>query len=334
MPYTALAIVAEAPSTLTLTTVDLPEMRPDQVVIRTSLSGFSTGTDRWVMSGRFEWGGFSFPLIPGYQTVGTVVAVGAEVTRVAAGQKVVAIVARTPGAIASAWGCHASMIVSDESNVFDASGVPEISAAFIVSAQVGFNAASRLAPGPGGRVCVIGDGIIGASAALAAAARGFTVLLQGRHEERLAPFADSPIETLDARTAPDDALERWHPDAVIDTVQNDSAFAAYINALPRGGQVVYSGHTPDGVKHWGDMAELQQHEIRADFVSGWTPNRLLATLDAMRTGAMDLAPLVTAVASDRDDALALAHSVATGGLSAPAAAIDWSAIGHAPTPGM
>ena len=324
MTHTIQALVADSATSCVVTEVTLGDLPEDHVLIRSSISGFSTGTDRWVMTGRFEWGGFSFPLSPGYQVAGVVEAVGSAVTSVRVGQSVAAIVASNMEGIAAAWGCHASMVMSHHENVFDATDVPELSAAFLVSAQVGFNAASRVAAAPGAKVCVIGDGIIGTSAALAAAARGYRVLVQGRHDERLAPFTGTTIETINARNAEADALVSWAPDAVIDTVQNDSAFDAYIDALPRAvGQIVYSGHSPDGVRHWGDMAALQQRELRTDFVSGWTTERLLGTLDAMRSGAMDLAPFVSQVAHDRATANELAAAVSGGTLRATAAAIDW-----------
>ncbi|WP_409264070.1 alcohol dehydrogenase catalytic domain-containing protein [Microbacterium aquimaris] len=327
MNTSARALIADPPKPPRIGEVTLRALRPDEVLIRSSLSGFSTGTDRWVMTGQFEWGDFTYPLIPGYQVAGTVEAVGADVTGFDVGQPVVAVSATGVTGVETGWGCHASAVISTAQNVFDATGVPEVSSAFVISAQVGYNAASRLAGSPGESVCVIGDGIIGASAALAAHARGFRVLLQGRHDERLAPFEGTGISTRNARAAGADPLADWGPVAVIDTVQNDDAFAGYIDALESGrGQIVYSGHSPNGVRHWGDMAALQQREMRADFVAGWTPDRIVATLDSMRSGALDLTAFVSHVAMSMDAVRELARTVAEGKLGAVAAAIDWRTV--------
>ena len=59
-------------------------------------------------------------------------------------------------------------------------------AAGAVVAQVGYNAASRVAMQPGDWVVVYGDGIIGQSAAQAARARGARVILVGHRAERVA----------------------------------------------------------------------------------------------------------------------------------------------------
>lgn len=324
MTTKALALIANPPEPPRVSPVTVGELAADDVLVRTSLSGFSTGTDRWVMTGRFQWGGFTFPLVPGYQMTGVVERVGSAVNSLRIGQRVVAIHARRAEGLVSAWGCHASLVVSPETNVFDATGVPEISAAFVVSAQVGYNAASRVAAEPGDTVWVIGDGIIGASAALAAAARGFNVVVHGRHDARLAPLSILNIGTLNTRGARAADRQQTSPIAVIDTVQNDEAFASYIDTLePRRGQIVYSGHSPDGIRHWGDMAALQQRELRVDFVSGWTEGRLLSTLEAMRTGALVLDPFVTEIARDRGEAERLATTVSEGQLVAIAAVIDW-----------
>ena len=56
------AVVFSKPAHCALQEIKLAELKPKQVLIRTHISGVSTGTDRWVISGRFEWGSFSFPL--------------------------------------------------------------------------------------------------------------------------------------------------------------------------------------------------------------------------------------------------------------------------------
>ena len=163
------------------------------------------------------------------------------------GRHVVATVGRAGPDASAAWGTHASWVVADAADVYDASGVPALRAAFLVSAQVGVNGAARLRLEAGAPVAVIGDGIIGSSAALASVARGLDVLVIGRHRDRLAA-----LDGLGLRTAPADdaagAIRSHGTVAVIDTAQNPEAFAAYIDLLPRStGQLVYSGHSPGGV---------------------------------------------------------------------------------------
>jgi threonine dehydrogenase-like Zn-dependent dehydrogenase len=217
------------------------------------------------------------------------------------------------------------MAVCDIDNVFDAEGIPPNRSALLVSAQVGYNAASRLQLDAGARVLVVGDGIIGSSGALASAARGFDVLVAGRHAPRLEQLAAVGLRTLDARSGAAKSIAAFSPDAVIDTVQNKEAFNAYIGALaPRGAQLVYSGHSPDGCTTWADMAVLQQRELTVHFVSGMTRPRLEATLGLMRDGRMPCDRLIGQVADSRVATRELVAQVARGRLRPVAAVIDWS----------
>jgi len=76
------AVVIYSADTGSLSEVKLPIIGDTQVAIRTHYSGVSTGTDKWVISGRFEWGNFSFPLVPGYQRTGVVEKIGNKVSTV------------------------------------------------------------------------------------------------------------------------------------------------------------------------------------------------------------------------------------------------------------
>ena len=225
---------------------------------------------------------------------------------------------------ARAWGAHAGLGVSRAADVYDATGIDPHRAAFLVVAQVGVNAASRitLTAGP---VTVYGDGVIGTSAALAARARGFDVTVVGRHAERLAVLAELGLGIrLDTGTAVGAPAGR-DPIAVIDTVHNDGAFAEYVLRLPRRtGQIVYSGHSPDNVTAWADMAELQRRELTAHFVSGWTDERLARTLALMRSDVLPMERLVGRTAGTPADVADLMTDVANGRVAAVAALIDWT----------
>jgi 2-desacetyl-2-hydroxyethyl bacteriochlorophyllide A dehydrogenase len=298
------------------------------VLVRSTYSGISTGTDKWVLQGRFTWHDFRFPLVPGYQRAGVVEAIGRSVTSVRPGDRVVALFSRDFDGHSAAWGGHTALGVSPESEVYAADGVDPLAASLVVSAQVGFNAASRLTLGPGSRVVVFGDGVIGSSAALAARARGFEPLLVGRHQERLAASSRVGIETIESRQLGVGDLERLHPAGVIDTVQSMDAFASYVDALePARGQIVYSGHSPDGVTAWADMTVLQQRELTTHFVSGWTRPRIEATLGLMRDGRFPVEALVGAVAGDAVEVDELMAAVIAGSLVPTAAVIDWTALG-------
>lgn len=319
-------VVCQQPAQVECATLDLSAVGPGQVLVRTELSGVSTGTDKWVMRGVFGWADVRFPTVPGYQRVGIVEEIGAEVDGFRVGQRVVATSGLGYVDVGAMWGGHSSRSISDARDVYDAEGLPTPRSALIVVAQVGYNAASRLLLDAGARVLVIGDGVIGSCAAFAARARGFEVLVVGRHQTRLETLRRAGLATVD--TAVGDlaaTIIEFAPVGVIDTVQNAEAFELYIPSLPRRtGQVVYSGHSPGAVTAWGDMAVLQQRELTVHFISGITRDRVEATLRLMRDEQMPTDQLVGFVAESADATRDLMLRVTEGKLEPIAAAIDWT----------
>ena len=331
------AVVTTSANTSALAEVSVAELGANQVAIKTISSGVSTGTDKWVISGRFEWGGFPFPLVPGYQRSGIVEAIGSGVANVKVGQQVFATASVNYTDATAGWGAHTSFGICEDFEVFDATGIPPERSAFGVVAQVGFNAASRIVGNPGDRILVIGDGVIGASGALSAKARGFEPLLLGRHDSRLEKIGSLGIKTANSNTVTQKELANFAPIAVIDTVQSPEAFELYYRALPATwaaetfgnsrtgiGQIIFSGHTPDGQNTWADMAHLQKQELTVHFVSGWVANRLVQTLELMKAGALSLEKIATVYPADAVNIEKLFSNIAAGKNPDIAAYINWA----------
>ena len=85
----AQAIVFEAPQSIAVRTLELAPMGPRDVEVAVSFSGISTGTERLLWDGTMPpFPGLSYPLVPGYETVGTVASMGPEVTGLSVGDLV------------------------------------------------------------------------------------------------------------------------------------------------------------------------------------------------------------------------------------------------------
>jgi 3-hydroxyethyl bacteriochlorophyllide a dehydrogenase len=85
----AKAIVFEAPHSLSVRELELAPMGPRDLEITVAFSGISTGTERLLWDGTMPpFPGLSYPLVPGYETVGTIAKMGAEVTGWAVGDTV------------------------------------------------------------------------------------------------------------------------------------------------------------------------------------------------------------------------------------------------------
>jgi 3-hydroxyethyl bacteriochlorophyllide a dehydrogenase len=77
----AKAIVFEAPKSLSVRELELAPMGPLDLEVAVSFSGISTGTERLLWEGTMPpFPGLSYPLVPGYETVGIIENLGAEVS--------------------------------------------------------------------------------------------------------------------------------------------------------------------------------------------------------------------------------------------------------------
>jgi 3-hydroxyethyl bacteriochlorophyllide a dehydrogenase len=75
----AQAIVFDAPQTLSVQTLELKAFEDGDLAVEVSHSGISTGTERLLWDGSMPpFPGLGYPLVPGYETVGTVVRAGAK----------------------------------------------------------------------------------------------------------------------------------------------------------------------------------------------------------------------------------------------------------------
>jgi len=76
---TASAIVFEAPQSLSVQTLELKAFEDGDLDVEVSFSGISTGTERLLWDGTMPpFPGLGYPLVPGYETVGTVVRAGVK----------------------------------------------------------------------------------------------------------------------------------------------------------------------------------------------------------------------------------------------------------------
>lgn len=77
---TSRAIVIERPRQVCLRTIQLTEPLPDAYVAQTRFSAISSGTDMKTYKGQQHPEQCWYPLVPGYETAGVVVAAGPRAT--------------------------------------------------------------------------------------------------------------------------------------------------------------------------------------------------------------------------------------------------------------
>ncbi len=280
--------------------IDMPAPAAHEVQVRTAYSTISAGTEGWCLQDSFTWVATPYPCVPGYQRVGTITAVGSAVTDWKVGDRVMATIGSWPkGDAEPFWGAHIAVGNTPASEVYHMPpGTDEVDASAGVVAQVGYNAAYRATISPGDWVVVYGDGLIGQCGAQAARSRGARVVLAGHRDERLELAAMHSAEAV-VNTRTEDVAQAVRKiigaktvPVLIDTVQTIEAQRQYIDLLEnRTGQIVYSGFSPSDA--WASMAMLQQRELTTHCISGWTRERMEATLTLMADGKMRVRPLVT-----------------------------------------
>ena len=300
----ATAVVFTAPNTVVVRDVTCPDPGPGDVVVRITHSWISNGTEGSYLRGERSDGDTPFregdpapfPVVAGYQKIGVVEAVGDDVDDLAIGETVFATIGMVEG-MHHDYAGHVSPSVCPRQEVFKLpDGVEPLAFAGLVLAQVGYNGGMRPPVESGDVAVVVGDGMVGQWTAQTLSSRGAEVVLVGRHDDRLALFAEWPrAHTINAKT--DDWVDRVRaqfPGGVhvgVDTVGSLAVMDDLQAVARRFGHLVSAGfYGPD------DRLALQPpryKELSIHLVSGWTRERLEATLDAVADGTLETLPLIT-----------------------------------------
>ena len=302
LPMNARAVVFTAPNTVAFQDVTVPDPGPGDVVVRVTHSWISNGTEGSYLRGErsdgdtpFQTGDPSpFPVAAGYQKIGIVEAVGADVTDLDVGETVFVTIGRIEG-MHHGYAGHVSPSVSPRGDVFRLPpGLDPLAFAPLVLAQVGFNAGTRPPVAPGDVAVVVGDGLVGQWTAQTLSARGAEVVLVGRHADRLARFAGWPRAHTVLGDGWVEAVRERFPDGVsigVDTVGSLDVMGQLQAVARRFGHLVSAGfYGPD------DRMALQPpryKELSVHLVSGWTHARLDAALAAVADGTLETLPLLT-----------------------------------------
>ncbi|GAB3974099.1 zinc-dependent alcohol dehydrogenase family protein [Actinoallomurus acanthiterrae] len=255
------AAVISTPGSLSVQTVADPAPGPGEVLIAPRAVGVC-GTDLHILDGEFP--PTPYPIIPGHEFAGEVVALGPGVTDVAAGERVAVdpslfcghcvYCKRQRGNLCLNWnaigdtvdGAFAEYVAVPAANVYALpDGMPYAAGALVEPLACVVHGLRRLAIPPGGEVLIIGAGTIGLLLAQAAGRSGATrVSMVDTDPARLARaaklgadvVATSVAEVLDGR-----GIGFEH---IIDATGVPAATQAALPALCRGGTLLIFGVSP------------------------------------------------------------------------------------------
>jgi bacteriochlorophyllide a dehydrogenase len=312
MKNKAYATVATAIGEVNFTKVSIPEPTSEDVIVKISHSWISPGTERSFIMGerlsgeipRMHDDPLPFPLISGYQKVGTIEWVGADVPDLAIGMTVFATVSKVEG-IHFPHAGHVSPSVVHHSQVWQLPNTPDpIAYSGVVLTQVGYNCGIRGELTEGDVAVVIGDGLVGQWAAQTLIHRKARVLLVGKHPYRLDCFKDYLQRKTDDNSqgrvvdiTQEDVVEvvkEWATDGVkilVDTVGTMESVKQFMPLMKRNGHITSAGFL--GTEGLVDIQELRHKELSLHAPSGWLPSRMEDTIKLIADDVLHTESLIT-----------------------------------------
>ena len=298
------AVVFTAPNTVEVLSVHCPDPRPSDVVVRTTHSWISNGTEGSYLRGERSDGDtpwrpgdpMPFPVVAGYQKIGVVEALGSDVRDLEIGETVFATIGLVNGMYHEYAG-HVSPSVCPRHEVFKLpSGTEPLAFAGLVLAQVGYNGGMRAPAEARTGAVVVGDGLVGQWTAQTLSGRGAKVMLVGRHDDRLEQFASWPLAlTINTRSHDWMQAARDHfPHGVrigVDTIGDTSVMTDLQSVVRPGGHLVSAGFY--GTDDLFALQPPRYKELSIHLISGWTRERLLAARQAIVDGHLKTLPMIT-----------------------------------------
>lgn len=304
MGVTAPAVTFTAPGEVVVTEVALPDIGRDDVAVRTAYSGISQGTERWLLTGRYNHAGddvaHNYPCFPGYQAAGVVEAVGSQVTDVAPGDHVMLEGTRLPGDVANpgpGLASHVGRMVAPRRSVTPVSATVDLAGAALYRMAAVSRHGVRLAGvSSGDVVCVIGLGMIGQMAAQAARRVGAHVIAGDLIPARVKAAAEHSADVaVDVRqTSLADAVREAAPhgaDVVIDTTGVSSMFDTCLDLVRYEGRICLQGYYPEPISI--DFHPTHLKRATVFFPCGWDAQHDGEIAADLTSGALAIEPLIT-----------------------------------------
>lgn len=277
----ALAVVMNRPGSLSVGRLSLTPPGDDDVVVDIAWSGISSGTERLLWQGRMPpFPGMGYPLVPGYELVGRVVAAGPDHGH-RIGETVFVPGATCFGEIRGLFGGAASRLVvpsARATSIDPTLGERGVLIALAATAQ-------HAIAGTAGPDLIVGHGVLGRLLARLVVAAG-----------------DAPPvvwETNPRRIDGALGYEVVHPDSdprsnyrcICDASGDSGLLDTLIRRLAPGGEIVLAGFYSDRVSFGFPMAFMREARLRV--AAQWQPDDLLTVRHLVSNGSLSLDGLIT-----------------------------------------
>jgi len=284
----AQAIVFEAPRELSVRSLELKHIEPADIEVDVAFSGISTGTERLLWEGTMPpFPGLGYPLVPGYETVGTVRRAGDAVTAVRVGDQVFVPGSYSFEGVRNIFGGAGARLVVPQDRVVPVAAELGPKAVLLALAATCHHA---LAPGGQGGVIaapqlIVGHGVMGRLLARITLALGLPAPTVWERQPARREGATG-YAVLDPA---DDARKDY---ATVHDVSGDSGILdTLIARLAPGGEVVLAGFYKDALGF--SFAPAFMREARIRIAAQWKPFDLQSVAALVSSGALSLEGLIT-----------------------------------------
>lgn len=285
---TVQAIVIPQPGQVELQPVTLKTPGPDDVVVQTAYTSISAGTERMLLAGQMPHPMLQLPVVPGYETVGRVVAVGENVSAEWSGRWVYVGGSHCYEGINAAWGGQSATLFADVKRVIPLDGIEPRHGVLLALAATAVHGIDLIAPIPGSRILVLGQGPVGQLAARFAHAQDAWVAVTDRVESRLARAVGNVIINVDHQPINEAIHEPVH--TIVEATGSMAALASALPLLANGGSILLLGYYQTLQLPY---MPLFLKEARLLTAKEWAPGDLLRCRDAIRSSALEVASLLT-----------------------------------------
>jgi len=278
----SLAVLLERPERLALARLPLAPPADADAVVAVSWSGISTGTERLLWSGRMpSFPGMGYPLVPGYESVGTVIAAGPD-AGIAVGQTVFVPGARCFGEVRGLFGGAASRLIAPAARLVPVDASLGERACLIALAATAYRALGAIRPGA--TPLIVGHGVLGRLLARLTVAAGAQPVVWETNPLRAAGEFGYPVLDPQADPRRDYAL-------VTDVSGSADLLDTLIARLAPGGEIVLAGFYEAPLSFAFPPAFLREARIRVS--AEFKPDDIAAVTALVGGGRLSLDGLIT-----------------------------------------
>jgi len=307
----ALAVVLDRPESLSVNRIVLTPPGDADVVVDVSWSGVSTGTERLLWQGRMPpFPGMGYPLVPGYESVGRIVAAG-PTNEKRVGETVFVPGATCFGEIRGLFGGAASRLVVPAPRALPidpALGERGILLALAATAQ-------HAIAGDALPDLIVGHGVVGRLLArLVLAAGGHPPMVWETNPQRMDGALGYEVLHPDS-----DSRRGYH--CICDASGDSGLLDTLIGRMASGGEIVLAGFYADRLSFAFPVAFMRETRLR--IAAQWHPSDLETVRRLIDDGDLSLDGLIThRSGASRADA---AYRTAFGDPACLKMILDWRA---------